>query len=490
MNPQTVAVFDHSATETACVEFLFVSHPPNSFITMAFKCGMCRFSSPKWMGFCPQCRGSEPLIDASSANLAVPVGVSDSSKPASRISTGLEEVDRVLGGGLVRGSAVLVGGEPGIGKSTLLGQVGARMTSMGSRVLLASAEESVDQVGLRQRRLGIPGGDVDVIASSDINSVLEVAPGYDVLIIDSIQTVFDRESSGGPGSVSQVRSCADRAVRLAKERGVTLILVGHITKEGSLAGPKALEHLVDVVLYFEPDDKLDLRVLRGMKNRFGTVWATGVFEMTANGLIEIPDPSVLALDGRSFFAPGSVIMPALAGRRCLLNEVQALVVPTNTNAPPRRSSTGVTSGRLHQILAVLDRRAGLSLATAEVYVSVMGGVQTVDPATDLAIAAAIVSSRLDVAIPRVAAFGELGLTGEIRASLLADVRVAECHRLSIDSVLAAPLVTRVDQLVSAIRELGDEDADNSEKTADVVHNFASRPRVASVNGSSSSGIVS
>ncbi|NND12826.1 MAG: DNA repair protein RadA [Acidimicrobiia bacterium] len=457
---------------------------------MAFQCGVCRFSSPKWMGFCPQCRGSEPLVESSSLSVALPVAVSESTEPASRISTGLEEVDRVLGGGLVRGSAVLVGGAPGIGKSTLLGQVGARMTAMGSRVLLVSAEESVGQVGLRQRRLGIAGGDVDVIASSDIASVLDLAHTYDVLVIDSIQTVFDRESSGAAGSVSQVRSCADRAVRLAKEQGVTVILVGHITKEGSLAGPKALEHLVDVVLYFEPDDRLGLRVLRGMKNRFGTVWATGVFEMTASGLVEIPDPSVLALDGRSFFAPGSVIMPALAGRRCLLNEVQALVVPTNTNAPPRRSSTGVTNGRLHQILAVLDRRGGLSLSTAEVYVSVMGGVRTADPATDLAIAAAIISSRLDVAIPRVAAFGEVGLTGEIRASLQADVRLAECHRLGIDSVLAAPLVTRVDQLVSAIEDLRDKELPESEKTEGVVHNFAGRPRVASVNASNPSGFVS
>ncbi len=451
---------------------------------MRYQCGGCRFSSPKWMGFCPQCRRSEPLVELTSVGSVVPAVASTAEVSASRISSGLDEVDRVLGGGLVRGSAVLVGGEPGVGKSTLLGQIGARMSELGSKVLLASAEESVGQVGLRQRRLGIAAGDVDVVASADIGGILQAAVGYDVLIIDSIQTVADGDSSGGPGSVSQVRACADRAVRLAKEEGVTVILVGHITKDGLLAGPKALEHLVDVVLYFESDDRLGLRVLRGMKNRFGTVWATGVFEMTGGGLIEIPDPSVLTVEGRSSNAPGSVIMPAIVGRRCLLNEVQALVVPTNTNAPPRRSSTGVTNGRLHQILAVIDRRGGLNLSTSEVYVSVMGGVRAADPATDLAIAAAVVSSRLDASIPRVAAFGEVGLTGEIRPSLLADVRLSECHRLGIDTVLAAPIVTRVDQLIASIEELCE-----SEKTASRVHGNPGRPRVASVNASNPSGLV-
>lgn len=409
------------------------------------------------MGFCPRCRRSDPLVEPDVTRPAVVKAGLQSGSGASRTETGIAEVDRVLGGGMVTGSVILVGGEPGVGKSTLLDQVAAKVASAGSRVLLASAEESVGQVGLRQRRLGVDGCGVDLLSSSDIDLVVDEALDYDVLIIDSIQTVAAGGVSGSPGSVAQVRACAERAVRAAKQTGLTVILVGHITKEGSLAGPKTLEHVVDVVLYVESDQGLDLRILRSMKNRFGGVWATGVFEMTERGLVEVPDPSRVTLDRRNGNLPGSVIMPAIMGRRCVLNEVQALVVPCHDQMAPRRSTTGASAERVHQILAVLDRRGGLSLSRSEVYVSVMGGIRVQDPATDLAIAAAIVSSRLTAALPRIAAFGEVGLTGEVRPAPQADTRVAECHRLGIETVLANPTIRDVAGLIQAITGLTDHE---------------------------------
>ena len=409
------------------------------------------------MGFCPQCRSDVPLTESGAS---APIKLeSQDGPPSTRTRTGIAEVDRVLGGGLVSGSVVLIGGEPGIGKSTLLGQLASTMASAGSSVLYASAEESVGQVKLRQDRIG--SASLDIAATSDMDAIIASAAEYDVVIVDSIQTVVSSSATGAGGSVSQVRASAEQAVRVAKQAGTAFFLVGHITKDGSLAGPKTLEHMVDVVLYFESDGPL--HVLRGMKNRFGTVWATGVFEMTGSGLVEVPDPSVLTISDRPNGVSGSVIMPSIVGRRCVLSEVQALVVPIETKAPPRRSTTGVAAARVHQILAVLERRGGVTLSNSEVYVSVMGGFRTDDPATDLAIAAAVVSAAYDTPLPTTAAFGELGLTGEIRPAQQSDVRVAECHRLGIERVLAAPVLKRIGDLVHEIK--GQIDRENSMSNA-------------------------
>ena len=354
-----------------------------------------------------------------------------------RRSTGLSELDRVLGGGLVPGSVTLVGGEPGIGKSTLLLQVLSAVSRGGARCLLVTAEESAQQVRLRADRLNAVAPDLFVVAETSLVHVLahvdELSP--DVLVVDSVQTVFDPYLGSSPGSVAQVRECAARLVRESKERGMTTVLVGHVTKDGSLAGPRVLEHVVDTVLSFEGERHHALRMLRAVKHRFGSTSELGLFEMGEAGLIGVPDPSGLFLGDRKHGAPGSVVLPAMEGHRPLLVEVQALVSKT-TLPQPRRSAQGLDSGRLSLVLAVLAQRVGVDLGACDVHASAVGGVRVVEPASDLALALALVSARSNTAIgDDVVACGEVGLAGELRQVSHTARRLAEAARLGFRTAI-------------------------------------------------------
>ena len=361
---------------------------------------------------------------AVSINLIDPIG-------AQRRPTGVPELDRVLDGGLVPGSVTLLVGEPGMGKSTLMLQALGRMAADGARCLLVSAEESCEQVRMRADRLGVLEPSLLVVSDTSLHNVLAqvdaVAP--DVLAIDSIQTVHDPDLPGSPGSVTQVRECAQRLVRLAKERGISVVLVGHVTKDGQLAGPRALEHVVDTVLQFEGDRHHALRMLRALKHRFGSTHELGLFEMGEVGLIDVPDPSALFLTDRRAGLPGSIVAPVLEGARPLLVEVQALV--NSSTAPmPRRSAQGLESSRLAMLLAVLDARAGVSVADVDVYASVAGGVRVIEAGADLAVAIAVASARIGVAVPDdLVAIGEIGLGGELRQAGQTPRRLAEAARL-------------------------------------------------------------
>jgi DNA repair protein RadA/Sms len=351
-----------------------------------------------------------------------------------RIPTGIAEFDSVLGGGLVRGSVVLIGGEPGIGKSTLLLQAAGSLGARGVPVLYVCGEESLPQVRSRADRVGasdgislLPEVDAEVIEAT----VLAERPG--VVIVDSIQTLFDPTLEGVPGSVGQVRATAARLVRMAKAHDVTLMVVGHVTKDGTIAGPRVLEHVVDTVLYFEGDADHAFRIVRAAKNRFGSVSDIGIFEMTETGLAEVGQPSSALLAQRSSGVPGSAVMATMEGSRCLLVEVQALVTPTYLQVP-RRLSVGIDTPRLLQVLAILDRRAGISLGSCDVYVSVAGGVRVGEPAVDLPLALALASAFNDRPLPREAvAFGELGLTGDVRAVPHEAARAKEAGRMGFSS---------------------------------------------------------
>jgi DNA repair protein RadA/Sms len=346
-------------------------------------------------------------------------------------STGIGELDRVLGGGLVPGSVTLVGGEPGIGKSSLLLQALAALARSGSRCLLVTAEESAAQVRLRAERLGAVAPGLHLLAETRLPEVLAAVDGLapEVLVVDSIQTVFDPDVGAAPGTVGQVRECAARLVREAKERTLTTVLVGHVTKDGALAGPRVLEHLVDTVLGFEGDRHHALRLLRADKHRFGSTADLGVFEMTDHGLLGVPDPSGLFLTDRHTGIAGSVVVPTLEGHRPLLVEVQALVNSTNLPSP-RRSAIGLDQRRLVLLLAVLDRRTGLGFGNSDVHASVVGGVKLVEPGADLAVALALASARTGVPVPDdVVACGEVGLGGEVRQVGATARRLVEAARL-------------------------------------------------------------
>lgn len=371
-----------------------------------------------------------------------------------RIPTGWSEVDRVLGGGLVRGSAVLLGGEPGVGKSTLLLQLAGGLASQGLPVLIASAEESVDQVAMRAERLGVSGSGVDLVADDDVDAIVALAATSTpvMLVVDSIQTVGVGEIPSAPGGVSQVRESAARLIRLAKTTGVALVLVGHVTKDGGLAGPKILEHMVDVVLYLEGDPDRGFRVLRSNKNRFGPTHTAGMFDMGPDGLTEVDDPSKVFLQGWESEVPGTVVYPAVEGRRSVLVEIQALVVPTN-HVQPRRSIQGLDPGRVSQTLAVLQRHGGIHLHDQEVYVNVVGGWRLDEPGCDLAVALAVASSQADVSLGRLAAWGEIGLAGEVRSIPMEARRIEELDRMGLGRRLA-PGSGEPLRLVDALAEVG------------------------------------
>jgi DNA repair protein RadA/Sms len=413
-----------------------------------FACTECGYSAGRWFGKCPGCNAFGSLVEelpAAALNTAaakpllrlVDVNVDE----AERISTGVPELDRVLGGGLVPASLVLVGGEPGVGKSTLLLTALGAVSAAGRRALLVTGEESTAQVKLRAARLG--GTDkVEILAETELDAVCATLERErpDVCVIDSIQTIYSADMSSAPGSVGQVREAAGRLLRVAKEFGVATILVGHVTKDGAVAGPRVLEHLVDCVLQFEGDRYHAHRVLRATKNRFGSTNEIGVFEMTGQGLVGVPDPSELfgkTLPGEI----GAAVACALEGTRPILLEIQALVAPTDL-AMPRRVGTGVDPKRLAMIVAVLSRHAGIALGSADVFVNVAGGLRIDEPGADLAIALAIASAARNAPVREgIAAFGEIGLTGRLRPAAQSERRLEECVKLGVSAVVA-PAGTR------------------------------------------------
>ena len=407
------------------------------------QCEACGAEQPKWLGRCPDCgewgsvveqpgAGSGTTGGARNTTAATPSPLADVDPLGAPLrATGVSELDRVLGGGLVAGSVALLAGEPGIGKSTLLLQALSDMAARGSRCLLVCAEESVAQVRLRADRLGVPPPTLLIVAETSLPIVLAMAETLapDVIAVDSVQTVYDPDAPGAPGSVTQVRDCAQRLVRHAKEQSVATVLVGHVTKDGAIAGPRVLEHIVDTVLSFEGDRDHGVRTLRALKHRFGPTDELGVFEMTGEGLHGVPDASSLLLTERRGDTPGSVVAAAIEGARPLLVEVQALV--TRSNAPiPRRGAQALDSGRLSLLIAVLQERAAVDLAGFDVYANVAGGVRVAEPGIDLAVAMAVTSARLDCAVPAdTVLIGEVGLGGELRQVAQVARRLVEAGRL-------------------------------------------------------------
>ncbi len=406
-----------------------------------YACTECGYSSPRWLGKCPSCSTFGSLVEEAAglepqaAPRPVLRLVEVEAEEADRIPTGVPELDRVLGGGLVPASLVLVGGEPGVGKSTLL-LTALRAISTRRRALLVTGEESVAQVKLRADRLGGAEG-IEILPETELETVCATLERErpDVCVIDSVQTLYVAELGSAPGSVAQVREAASRLLRVAKEAGIAVFLVGHVTKDGAVAGPRVLEHLVDCVLQFEGDRYREHRVLRAVKNRFGSTNELGVFEMTGAGLVGVPDPSQLF--GRRIAGEvGSAVTCALEGTRPLLLEIQALVAPTDL-AMPRRVGTGVDPKRLAMIVAVLTRHGRLPLGQADVFVNVAGGVRVDEPGADLGVALAIGSAARGEAIrPGVAAFGEVGLTGRLRVATQAERRLEECAKLGLETVIA------------------------------------------------------
>ena len=450
-------------------------------VTVQFTCSECGTTSGRWLGKCPGCGVFGSLVEelhgsptegvAASALKPVPIG-SVRVEDADRISTGVAELDRVLGGGLVPGSLVLVGGEPGVGKSTLLLTALGAIARAGRRALLVTGEESAAQVSLRAARLG-GAESVDILAETELDSVCATleAERPDVCVIDSVQTLHASALSSAPGSVAQVREAAGRLLRVAKEAGVATVLVGHVTKDGAVAGPRVLEHLVDCVLQFEGDRYHAHRVLRATKNRFGSTNELGVFEMTSAGLVGVPDPSELFGTTRAGEI-GAAVGCVLEGTRPLLLEVQALVAPTDL-AMPRRVGTGVDPRRLAMIVAVLGRHAGVALASADVFVNVAGGVRIEEPGADLAVALAIASAARGAPVREgLATFGEIGLTGRLRQASQSERRLDECAKLWVVAVVAptdsphrsTPRVARVETVRDAIKA-GLEARDRVEETA-------------------------
>jgi DNA repair protein RadA/Sms len=414
-------------------------------IKILFVCTQCAGTSPKWLGQCPHChawntleettQGSTDALEGHRYAPLAPVSVLRSLNAVQveelpRLSTGIPEFDRVLGGGLVAGAVVLIGGDPGIGKSTLLLQALVAMSGQ-ARVLYVTGEESAEQVALRARRLGLSGASVDLFAEIRLDAIqatlLEQRPA--VAVIDSIQTIYSSELTAAPGSVSQVRECAAQLTRLAKQTGVPIVMIGHVTKDGALAGPRVLEHMVDTVLYFEGDTHSSFRLVRAFKNRFGAVNELGVFAMTERGLRGVTNPSALFLSQHSNHVSGSCVMATQEGTRPLLVEIQALV--DTAHVPnPRRLCVGLEGNRLAMLLAVLNRHASVSTYDQDVFVNAVGGVRITEPAADLAVLLAIISSLRDKPLPEgLIAFGEVGLAGEVRPAPRGQERLREAAKL-------------------------------------------------------------
>jgi DNA repair protein RadA/Sms len=412
-----------------------------------YRCSECGWSTAKWVGQCSSCQAWGTVSETTSVTKAKPAQISSAraARPITDIETsgeghyptGVQEFDRVLGGGLVPGAVVLLSGEPGVGKSTLLLEVAARLAKAGKKVLYVSAEESASQVKLRATRTSALSENLFLATETDLSSVLGQIDQVDpeLIIVDSVQTVSSLDLDGVAGMPAQVREVASNLIRVAKESSTPLVLVGHVTKDGSIAGPRTLEHLVDVVCHFEGDRQTSLRFIRTLKNRFGPTDEVGCFEMSGEGIIEVPDPSALFVSEHQTNVSGTCITITVEGRRALRAEIQALVVKSGS-PQPRRVTNGVDSARVAMLLAVLERRAGLSLSDRDVYVSTVGGMKITEPAADLAIAIAIASAVKDrPAAQSLAAFGEISLSGEIRGVTNPALRQSEAKRLGHKKVI-------------------------------------------------------
>jgi DNA repair protein RadA/Sms len=408
-----------------------------------YQCQSCGYTSPKWLGKCPDCGEWNTLVEerkeavASRSFLPAHFRKSEPRLLSSikagyeqRASTGIKELDRVLGNGVVTGSVVLVGGDPGIGKSTLLLQALSGLSRYG-RVLYVSGEESPEQIKIRAERLSINSDEIVLLSETLLKSIIDIASKLvpKALVVDSIQTLYTEELISAPGSVSQVRECAAKLMIFAKRSDIPIFLVGHVTKEGAIAGPRVLEHIVDTVLYFEGDRGHAYRILRTVKNRFGSTNEIGVFEMSDSGLREVENPSELFLLGRPLNVSGSTVVASLEGTRPMMVEIQSLVSPSNFGMP-RRTSIGVDFNRVNLLVAVLEKRAGLHLGGMDIFVNVVGGLRIVEPAVDLGIISTIASSLKDIPIdPKTFVFGEVGLSGEIRAITQAEIRIKEASKI-------------------------------------------------------------
>jgi DNA repair protein RadA/Sms len=445
-----------------------------------YTCTECGGQAPKWQGQCPHCGVWNTLVETVAATTparfesvtgarssVTPLSAVKAS-PTSRIPTGLEEFDRVLGGGLVPGGVILLGGDPGIGKSTLLLQAGAALGAA-HRTLYVTGEESAEQIALRAHRLGLVNAPIELLAEVQLEAIVAAinATSPEIVVIDSVQTVYTEALASAPGSVAQVRECAAQLTRLAKQRGVIVLFVGHVTKEGAIAGPRVLEHIVDTVLYFEGDPHSSFRMVRAVKNRFGAINELGVFAMTEKGLKGVSNPSRLFLSSHEKPVAGSCVLATLEGTRPLLVEIQALVDASHS-PNPRRLSVGLEQNRLAMLLAVLHRHAGIATWEQDVFVNAVGGMRIGEPAADLAVSLAVVSSLTDRAIPdKVLAFGEIGLAGEVRPAPRGQERLREAAKLGFEKAivpranqpkakipgLEVLAVERVDQAVQLLRNL-------------------------------------
>jgi len=414
-----------------------------------FYCQECGYESIKWLGQCPSCKAwnsfvEEVVVKQSNKSINVsgekqkPVPLSAISlNNQDRLSTKFEELDRVLGGGIVGGSMTLVGGDPGIGKSTLLLQVCKKLADDERSVLYISGEESLRQIKLRAERIGSFNDKLLLLCETNLDTIRNIIENKkpEVVIIDSIQTMYQSDIASAPGSVSQVRESTSTLMQIAKGLGVSVFIVGHVTKDGNVAGPRVLEHMVDTVLYFEGDRHASYRILRSVKNRFGSTNEIGVFEMRSEGLVEVKNPSEFMLSGKPQGASGSVVACSMEGSRPILIEIQALVCHSNFGIP-RRTATGTDFNRVNLLMAVLEKRAGMNLSASDAYVNIAGGIKMNEPAIDLGILLAIASSYKDIVIPdKVVAFGEVGLSGEVRAVSMVEQRVNEAKKLGFSKVI-------------------------------------------------------
>lgn len=436
-----------------------------------FYCQNCGYESSKWLGQCPGCKAwnsmvEEPKAVSRSASAGAGARAHMAAKPAAlsevsvreeeRMHTHMEELDRVLGGGIVPGSLTLVGGDPGIGKSTLLLQVCRHMAADGRKVLYISGEESLRQIKIRANRLGDFTDDLLLLCETNLGIVEETIRSVmpDITIIDSIQTMYHEDISSAPGSVSQVRESTSILLQLAKGLNVSVFIVGHVTKEGTVAGPRVLEHMVDTVLYFEGDRHASYRILRGVKNRFGSTNEIGVFEMKEEGLVEVRNPSEFMLDGKPEGASGSVVSCSMEGTRPILLEIQALVCHSSFGIP-RRQAIGTDFNRVNLLMAVLEKRLGVQMSDCDAYVNLAGGIRIMEPAIDLGIAMAIVSSFKNRAIDdKLIAFGEIGLSGEVRGVSMAEQRVAEAAKLGFTTCILPEVNRSKLRPVAGIKVIG------------------------------------
>lgn len=438
--------------------------------TSAFFCQNCGYESAKWMGQCPGCKEwntfVEELVDRKAlsgsgkrkpASEAKPVPLSSIvASDEERVSTNMKELDRVLGGGIVRGSLVLVGGDPGIGKSTLLLQVCRNLSAQGLSVLYVSGEESLQQIKIRAERIGTFTDHLLLLCETNLELIREVVERQkpQIVVIDSVQTMYNESVGSAPGSVSQVREATSVLMQIAKGMDISIFIVGHVTKEGVVAGPRVLEHMVDTVLYFEGDRHESYRILRGVKNRFGSTNEIGVFEMRTEGLTEVENPSEYMLSGKPADASGSVVACSVEGTRPILLEIQALICHSYFNNP-RRTATGTDFNRVNLLLAVLEKRLGMQLSDCDAYVNIAGGIRMNEPAIDLGIVLATISSKLDLTIDeKTICFGEVGLSGEVRGVTMAEQRVAEAAKLGFKRCILPSVCLGAAKSVKGIELVG------------------------------------